>query len=244
MVKRRAATLAIAIVAGTLPALALGANVLRITPAAELAGVEPLPVKGRSPTAFDKRIRFGEWQVQAASKFDMREQSVAAAAESPRARKQVALRENLGRFALEVSRESADVTRVACETRTAAGDHEKSAGRLSDETTLTLPGYPRIYCTSSGAHPGLVDVQAAAVTLFETGHADMAGARWQVRSVGKLARLGYELLLEGKVVATVETASAGRVWMLPTLDSGRQAELAVIAGALLYSTAALELQDP
>ena len=62
--------------------------------------------------------------------------------------------------------------------------------------------------------------------------------------MGKVARLGYELLLGNEVVATVETASAGRVWILPTLDAARQEELAVLASSLLYSTAALELQDP
>jgi len=242
MMLRRAA-LALAFVAGGLP-LALGANVLRITPAPALAGVSPLPVKGRSPTAFDKRVQFGAWQVKAASKFDMHQQSVAAAAESARARKELGLRENLGVFELDVMREGGDATRVRCETRTFAGNRTRSAGRRSNETSLTLPGYPRIDCTFSGAQAGLVAVQAAPITLYETGHADMSGARWQVRSVGKVARLGYELLLGSEVVATVETASTGRVWISPTLDAARQEELAVLASSLLYSTAALELQDP
>lgn len=242
MILRRAA-LAVAFMAGGLP-LAMGANVLRITPAPALAGVSPLPVKGRSPTAFDQRVQFGAWQVKAASKFDMREQSVVAAAESTRARKELGLRENLGVFELDVTRAGSDATRVRCETRTSAGSRTRSAGRRSDETSLTLPGYPRIDCTFSGAQAGLVAVQAAPVTLYETGHADMSGARWQLRSVGKVTRLGYELLLGDEVVAAVETASTGRVWMLPTLDAARQEELAVLASSLLYSTAALELQDP
>jgi hypothetical protein len=239
----RRTALALAFAAGALP-LALGANVLRITPAPSLAGVSPLPVKGRSPTAFDKQVQFGAWRVKAASKFDMHEQSVAAAAESTRARKELGLRENLGVFELDVAREGGDATRVRCETRTFAGSRTRSAGRLSDETSLTLPGYPRIDCTFSGAQAGLVALQAAPITLYETGHADMSGARWQLRSVGKVARLGYELRLGSDVVATVETASAGRVWISPTLDAARQEELAVLTGALLYSTAALELQDP
>lgn len=239
----RVIALAIVVIAGAAPG-AQGANLLRITPAPALAGVAALPVKGRSPTAWDKRISFGEWQVSTRSKFDTFEQSVGAGRQTARGRKDVSLHENMGRFELEVARKGSDATRVSCETRTAAGGQEKSAGRRSDETSLTLPGYPRSYCTFSGAHPGLLDVQAAAVTLFESGHADMAGARWQIRSVGKVVRLGYELLLNDEVVGTVETASAGRVWLLPALDAGRQEELAVLAGALLYSTAALELQDP
>lgn len=237
------AALATVLMAGMAP-LASGANVLSITPAPALSGVTPLAVKGRSPTALDRRIRFGDWQVTMLSKFDTLEQSVAAGAETSRARKEVALRENLGRLQLQVAREGGEATRATCETRTFAGDHTRSAGRRSNETSLTLPGYPRIDCTFSGAQPGLLAVQAAPVTLYETGHADLAGARWHIRSVGKLVRLGYELLLDDQVVATVETASIGRLWMLPTLDAARQEELAVLSSALLYSTAALELQDP
>lgn len=240
----RAATLVLVTLTGLAPGLAAGANVLRITPAPALAGAAPLAVKGRSPAAWDRRIRFGDWQVHTRSPFDTREQSVSAGTESARVQRQVALRENVGRFQLDVAREGGEATRVRCETRTATGDQSKSAGRRTDETSLTLPGYPRIDCTFSGAQPGLVSLEAAPVTLYEAGHADMAGARWQIRSVGKLVRLGYELLLDDAVVGTVETASAGRVWMLPTLEAARQEELAVLTGALLYATAALELQDP
>jgi hypothetical protein len=240
----RAAALVVTLTAGFLPAVATSANVLRITPAPSLAGAPAVAVKGRSPTAFDRRIRFGDWQVNTRSKFDMRAQSVGAAVESPSTRKELALRENLGRFELEVTREGGMATQVRCETRTATGGKERTAGRRSDETSLTLPGYPRIDCTFGGAQPGSLALQAAPVTLFEAGQAELAGTRWQIRSVGKVVRLGYELLLGEQVVATVETASAGRVWMLPTLDASRQEEAAVLTGALLYCTAALELQDP
>ncbi len=231
-------------VAGLLPVLAAGANLLRITPAPALAGVAPIAVKDRTPTAWNRRIQFGDWRVETRSKLDTLEQSVGAAVESPRSRRETALRENLGRFALEISRSGAAPTQARCETRTMAGDHSKQSGRREDETSLTLPGYPRIYCTFSGAQPGLLSTQAAPVTLYETGHAEMSGARWYIHSVGKVARLGYELQLDGQVVATVETASTGRLWMLPSLDAARQEELAVLAGALLYATAALEVQDP
>lgn len=233
-----------AAVAALAPVLATGANVLKITPAPSLAGVAAMPVKGRSPTAFDKRVRFGDWQVQTVSKFDQRGRAVGVSVESDRKRKAISLRGNVAEFELAVTRAGGTPTQVSCETRIAAGDHEKSAGRRSDETSLTLPGYPRIDCTFGGALTGVLATQAAAVTLFETGHADLAGTHWQIRSVGKVVRLGYELLLGGSVVATVETASMGRVWLQPTLEVARQQEAAVLAGALLYSTAALELQDP
>jgi hypothetical protein len=158
-----------AAVAALAPVLATGANVLKITPAPSLAGVAALPVKGRSPTAFDKRVRFGDWQVQTVSKFDQRGRAVGVSVESDRKRKAISLRGNVAEFELAVTRAGGTPTQVSCETRIAAGDHEKSAGRRSDETSLTLPGYPRIDCTFGGALTGVLATQAAAVTLFETG---------------------------------------------------------------------------
>ncbi|MBK7116823.1 MAG: hypothetical protein IPH71_12520 [Proteobacteria bacterium] len=128
----------------------------------------------------------------------------------------------MAEFELAVTRAGGTPTQVSCETRIAAGDHEKAPVGAATKTSLTLPGYPRIDCTFGGALTGVLATQAAAVTLFETGHADLAGTQWQIRSVGKVVRLGYELLLGGSVVATVETASMGRVWLQPTLEVARQ----------------------
>ena len=90
------------------------------------------------------------------------------------------------------------------------------------------------------------------VSQRDAGDAEFNGNRWSTRSVNTLqsqnsgfpiARLGYEILADGKVLAAVETWNVGKVWVSPNAGPKQQEEIAVIAAALLQYTSLLGTQE-
>jgi hypothetical protein len=124
--------------------------------------------------------------------------------------------------------------------------------RTTDETSVTIPGYPRLDCEFTGARTGTLALRADFATQRDWGDARFGADHWLVRSVNThatqhsnfpLTRFGYEIVLGERVVAAVETYGAGRVWMLPELSREQQEQLSTIVTALLYYGRLLELQD-
>jgi len=126
--------------------------------------------------------------------------------------------------------------------------HERS----EDETTITLPGFPRLDCDFAGTRAGTLALRADFATQIDHGEARFGSDQWIVRSVNThskqrsnfpLARFGYEILQGDRVVAAVETYGAGRVWLLPGLSRDQQEQVSTVAAALLYYGTLLEQQD-
>jgi hypothetical protein len=96
--------------------------------------------------------------------------------------------------------------------------------RSEDETSITIPGYPRLDCEFAGARTGTLTLRADFATQSDLGDARFGADHWLVRSVNThaqqrsnfpLTRFGYEIVLGNRAVAAVETYGAGRVWVLP-----------------------------
>jgi len=124
--------------------------------------------------------------------------------------------------------------------------------RSEDETTITIPGYPRLDCEFTGKRAGTLTLRADFATQIDSGEARFGADRWLVRSVNTHAkqrsnfpwrRFGYEIVLGERVVAAVETYGAGRVWVLPELSREQQEQVSTVAAALLYYGLLLETQD-
>ena len=143
-------------------------------------------------------------------------------------------------------------TQSKCIARGRFARHSARNGRLTDETSVNVPGYPRFDCEFSGARTGVLAIQPSWLTQRDSGTAEFGGHRWTVESVNDvesqrttvpLARFGYQLSSNGVVVAAVETFGAGRVWIDPALDSATQDEIAAVMTALLYYASLLEYED-
>jgi len=115
--------------------------------------------------------------------------------------------------------------------------------RSEDETTVTIPGFPRLDCEFSGSRTGTLTLIADFATQIDQGDARFGADHWLVRSVNThakqrsnfpLTRFGYEIVLGERVVAAVETYGPGRVWLLPELSRDQQDQVSTLAAALLY----------
>ena len=130
--------------------------------------------------------------------------------------------------------------------------------RVTDETVVTLPGYPRLDCKFAGLHDGSKDeegrlsLRPTFLTQRDSGLVRFGERLWNVQSVNNLAtqrssfplgRFGYEVRRSGAVVAAVEVAGRGRVWFVPGLADDERRELAVTVAALLYYGVLLEQMD-
>ena len=122
---------------------------------------------------------------------------------------------------------------------------------VTDITDITLPGYPRVNCDFMGTQYGTLALRVTDyVSQRDAGDAELNGHRWSIRSVHQtqnsgfpIARLGYEILADGKVLAAVETWNVGKVWVSPNAGPKQQEEIAVIAAALLQYTSMLGAQE-
>lgn len=221
---------------------------MRLAP--ELAGVDPVPVQGRQAYSWSSALEFGPWQVATASAPDSHFRSTGVASSN----KEVSEDRSRLAFELELSSQSSAriSTRVDCQAFGRFAKLTRFDSRLTDETEITMPGFPRIDCEFSGAVAGTLELRPVSVTQRDQGTAEFAMSGWQIRSVNQtatqrgnlpLARFGYEGLRDGRVVAAVETTGTGRVWTLPGLTPQQQGEWAAVASALLYYATLLEMQD-
>ena len=223
------------------------APVMKLAP--ELAAVSPKPVSGRAAFLGRGVLTFDRWSSTAPARLPndrwRRSSNLIA----------TGLNEVSGieadRAALEFSVRSggdaapASTTQAKCVARGRFAKHVASNGRVTDETSVNIPGYPRIDCEFSGAQAGQFSLQPSWLSQRDSGTADFGEHRWTVESVADsaLARFGYQFSSNGKVVAAVETWGAGRVWIDPALGAAEQDELAAATTALLYYTSLLEYED-
>jgi hypothetical protein len=225
---------------------------LKLAP--ELEGVVPKPVSGRSGNAVRDALTFDRWS--AASTMHPDQDRFAAHGDVlPTGANDQLVVDSKGtafEFELRSNGAPASITRAKCIERDRSATHTAYGERATDETTVTLPGYPRLDCEFAGARPGRLTVRPAFVTQRDSGSAQFGEQLWEIRSVNNvesqrtqipLARFGYEVRIGGRVVAAVETFGAGRVWMDPKLPPQDADEVSVALTALLYYASLLDLDD-
>ena len=216
--------------------------------APELAGIEPWPVEGYRGAG--QKMEFGRWQVTAPAGFVTQSRSIGGgdpvalpAGPEVKVASNTRLIEDLTAFQFTLASQ-ADSNRSSsadCHAVFRLANRTVENSRGSDETEVTQPGFPHLDCDLAGAEPGKLSLRAHYSTR-DAGTADFSGHHWQIRT-SPWARIGYEFLRDGKVVAAVETFGDGRVWMHPTLSPAEEDQLALVATALLYFDSLLELRD-
>ena len=222
--------------------------------ASELSTTTPTAVTGRSPEGWSREFRFASWRVR------QREAPLIWNASSS-----ISTRPLPSNAELHVASDRASVQfelataaqNVATSANCLAQGHfvgvTETRGRVSVTTDITLPGFPRVDCDFAGTQPGTLSLGVADyVSQRDAGDSELNGHRWSIRSVNNLqsqrgsfpiARLGYEILAEGKVLGAVETWNVGKVWMSTNAGPQQQEEIALIAAALLQYTSLLEAQE-
>jgi hypothetical protein len=224
---------------------------MRLSP--ELEQVEPMPVQGRKPGQWQGALQFASWQSAPPVSFDAGTWSWDVPLGDSHANEEARL--DVDRVGFEFELRTADNAPPAssqCLVQGRFAVHTEYRGDTRDETTVTLPGYPRVDCKLSGARGGRLWLRPTFVTQRDSGLLQVGDRQWQVRSVNNLAsqrssiplaRFGYEISTGKTVVAAVETVGAGRVWFQPGLANEEREDLAAALTALLYYGAFLDAQD-
>jgi hypothetical protein len=214
--------------------------------APELAAVPAKPVSGREAFLGRGVLAFDRWNSAAPARIpnDRWVRFSDEGIEIDRAALVFSVRSGSGA--------AAPTTQSNCVARGRFAKQVTSRGRTTDETSVNIPGYPRIDCEFTGARAGQLSLRPSWLSQRDSGAAEFGERRWTVESVNTvesqrtnlpLTRFGYEFTSQGKVVAAVETWGAGRVWIDPALDEAAQDELAVATTALLYYASLLEYED-
>lgn len=227
----------------------------RMKLAPELAAVPPKPVSGRQAVLGRGVLAFDRWSSTVPARLPnshwLRITNTAVAGVDTQAGVEV------DRAALDFSVSSgggtaASTTQSKCIAQGRFAKHVAHNGRVTDETSVRLPGYPRFECQFSGAQAGQLSLQPSWLAQRDSGTAEFGARRWTVESVNKeesqrtnvaLPSFGYQFSSNGKVVAAVETWGTGRVWIDPALDTAEQDEIAAATTALLYYASLLEYED-
>jgi hypothetical protein len=222
--------------------------------APELAAIPSQPVSGRGAVLGRGTLAFGRWTSTVPARIPNDHWLRATNSLATGANEDAGIEVN--RAALEFSVTGSGVassrTHSKCVARGRFAKRVAHRGRNTDETSVTVPGYPRLDCEFDGARAGQLSLRPSWLSQRDSGTAEFGGRRWSVESVNNsetqrtnfpLARFGYEFRAQGKVVAAVETWGAGRVWIDPALGGAEQDELAAVTTALLYYTSLLEYED-
>ena len=219
--------------------------------APDLASTTALPVTGRDQW---NQLAFGRWHVAMPTPYQMDGWQFAGTPRFVPANAELSVKAERAWLEFEIVTD-APGSRPASAGCLAQGSFASLTtfhARSEDETTITIPGYPRLDCEFTGARAGTLALRADFVTQRDSGDARFGADRWLVRSVNThakqrsnfpLARFGYEIVLGERVVAAVETYGAGRVWVLPDLSREQQEQLSTVAAVLLYYGRLLDLQD-
>jgi len=234
--------------------LALGgcatANVaMKLAP--DLAATTALPVTGRTQW---KQLAFGRWQVEMPAPYRTDGWQIAGTPRFVPANSELSVNAERASLEFEIVADAPGslTTSAGCLAQGRFASLTTFHARSTDETSVTIPGYPRLDCEFKGPRTGTLTLRADFATQRDSGGASFGADHWLVRSVNThagqrsnfpLTRFGYEIVLDTRVVAAVETYGAGRVWMLPGLTRDQQEQLSAVAAALLYYGKLLELQD-
>lgn len=222
---------------------------MKVTP--ELAAATALPVTGRNQWSL---LAFGNWQVAMPAPYKMHGWEIAGTPRFVPANAELTFKAERASLEFEVLEDAPASlpTSAGCLAQGRFAGLTTYHGRTTDETSVTIPGYPRLDCEFKGARTGTLTLRADFATQIDLGGATFGADHWLVRSVNThakqhsnfpLTRFGYEIVLGEHVVAAVETYGAGRVWMLPELSRVQQEQVSAVAAALLYYGQLLDLQD-
>jgi hypothetical protein len=234
--------------------LALGGCVtadvaMRLAP--ELATTSALPVTGRNQW---NQLAFGRWQVAMPAPYRVDGWQFSGTPRFVPANAEASVKAERAWLEFEVVADApaSRPTSAGCLAQGRFASLTTFHARSEDETSITIPGYPRLDCEFTGARTGTLTLRADFVTQRDSGDARFGAERWLVRSVNThaqqrgnfpLTRFGYEIVLGERAVAAVETYGAGRFWVLPELSREQQEQLSTVAAALLYYGRLLDLQD-
>jgi len=226
---------------------------LQMKVATDLATTPPTPVSGRSPEGWTREFQFASWRVR------LREApllwNATFSGSMPPLPSNTELHVAFDRATVQFELSSASLnaaTTANCLAQGRFAGITETRGRVTDTTDISLPGFPRVNCDFMGTQNGRLALRVADyVSQRDAGDAELNGHRWSIRSVNTLqsqsgrfpiARLGYEILAEGKVLAAVETWNVGKVWMSPDAGPKQWEEISVIAAALLQYTSMLGME--
>ena len=223
--------------------------------APELAGVPPKPVSGRQAVLGRGELAFDRWSSRVPARLPNSHRSRVTNTVVAGLDQQAGVQVDRAPLTFSVNSGSDAATSMTQSKCVAQGRFAKRVahnGRITDETAVTLPGYPRFDCEFSGARAGQLSLQPSWLAQRDSGVAEFGARRWIVESVNDLESqhtkiplpgFGYQLSSNRRVVAAVETYRPGRVWIDPALDAAEQDELAVATTALLYYASLLEYED-
>jgi len=223
---------------------------MRLSPA--LATTAPLPVAGRSQW---NQLAFGRWNVTMPAPYRVDGWQFGGTPRFLPANAELSVKAERASLEFEIVATDAPASlpgKAGCLAQGKFASLTKFYARSEDETTITIPGYPRLDCEFAGVRTGTLALHADFATQIDYGDATFGTSRWQVRSVNThakqksnfpLARFGYEIAQGERVVASVETYGAGRVWVLPELSREQQEQVSTITAALLYYGQLLDQQD-
>jgi hypothetical protein len=219
--------------------------------APELAATTALPVTGRNQW---NQLDFGRWHTAMPAPYRLDGWQIAGTPRFMPANTELSVKADRASLEYEVAADSpgSRPTSAGCLAQGRFASLTTFHARSTDETSITIPGYPRLDCEFTGARTGTLALRADFATQIDLGDARFGTDRWFVRSVNThatqhsnfpLTRFGYEIVLDNRVAAAVETYGAGRVWVLPELSREQQEQVSTVAAALLYYGALLNLQD-
>jgi hypothetical protein len=221
---------------------------MRLAP--ELAVAQEIPVQDRQH--WSRPMAFGRWQAAAPATYTTRAWRFGASLPPLPRNAELAVSGEKAGVQFDLISPASAMTHGNCLAQGKFASYTTYGARTTDETSVTLPGFPRLDCEFTGTQTGVLTLRADFATQRDSGEAEIDGRRWQVRSVNNfqgqqgsfpLARFGYEVVLENRVVAAVETQGNGRIWMLPGLPPAQQDELSTLMTALLYYGTLLDQQD-
>ena len=221
---------------------------MRLAP--ELATTPEIPVHDRQH--WTRPMAFGRWQAAAPATIRTRAWRFGASLPPFPSNAEIAVTAEKAGVQFDLNSPASASTHGNCLAQGKFASYTTYGSRTTDETAVTLPGFPRLDCEFSGTQTGVLTLRSDFATQRDSGTAEFGARRWQVRSVNNLqnqqgsfplARFGYEIGLDDRVVAAVEIQGNGRVWMLPGLPPAEQDELSALMTALLYYGALLDQQD-
>jgi len=234
--------------------LALGANAtagvaMKLAP--EISATAAMPVTGRQA---GNQLAFGPWHVSMPAPYQKDGWQFSGTPRFVPANAELSVKAERAwiEFAVVADGPQSRASSAACLAQGRFASLTRFHERSEDETTITLPGFPRLDCDFAGTRAGTLTLRADFATQIDHGEARFGADQWIVRSVNThskqrssfpLARFGYEIVLGDRVVAAVETYGDRRDWMPPGLSRDQQEQVSTIAAALLYYGTLLQQQD-
>jgi len=240
------------VIASVFSGAAIGGPQMKIAP--ELATTAPTAVTGRSPEGWTRQFQFASWRVRQLETPLIWNATSSISTRPLPSNTELHVAFDRASFQFELATASQNVvTSANCLAQGHFAGVTETRGRVTDTTDIALPGFPRVNCDFAGTQQGTLSLRVADyVSQRDAGDAELNGHRWSIRSVNSLqsqrvsfpiARLGYEILAEGKVLAAVETWNIGKLWMSADTGPMQQEEIAVIAAALLQYISLLGTQE-